>query len=546
MKDFSIKYHPYFIAIFIVAIAFLTFKNVLNHDFFDTWDDNHHILKNEDIKSLHPDNIIKIFKTSYVDMYQPINQISYNINYAISELNPFGFHLFNLILHLGVSIMMYLFLIKLGCTPVRSGIITLLFATNVLATEPVAWISARAIVFSAILIFTGLWTYTVYLTKSRTFFLALTVIIYLFSLFTRITVVVFPFLLILLEWYLGFSWRSRRLLLNKAILIIISIPVVWISLTFKQLTDSGTTFQQIAFHIVPKILWYLDFWIPVQPHSILYNWPEWFELRHISSVILLASLILIYFRFPDYRRIILFGLAFFLVSIGPYLILSVELSPTADRYGYIPLFGIYYIIGTILFDTLKSNKVRIKTTGFIIFLLLVLLNIRASSTYINMWQSSLTIWDNSARTIPDKSMIHTKLGWCYASSGQFSKAEKEWTLATELDPTDEFLFYNLASIKFILGRYNESIQDFNKAIEISSSPYFIAARGKAYYNLDSCQMAIDDFNKSISMMSTPDPQLYYLRAVCKIETGEDPCADLNNALKFGETNALYYIKNYCQ
>jgi len=546
MKNALVQHQSFLILGCILIITFLTYKGTLNNGFIDNWDDNHHILNNDHIKSINPENLKNVFRSSYVHMYQPLTELSYAMDYFLVELDPFGYHLTNLLLHFAVVVMVYILLLKLDCTPIQSGLITILFATSPLSTEPVAWISARSTLLSAFFLLAGLSLYIDYLTYRKRIYFILTLILYTLSLFTRITAVVFPFLILSVELYVGAQWKSKDLIVKKLFLLLISVPIIWIGLGFRYISDYQEGVQHIPFYILPKIIWYLDFWIPIHSHSLLYQWPKWFDIRHLSSLAFIIIVTWIFLKISVSRKMIVFGILFFLVSIGPYLIYSVDMSPVADRYGYIPFFGIYFIIGSVIFYCLNSKNAKLIVSASTLLLALVSLNIRSSTKYIDKWNNSFEIWDHSSKTVPGKSFIHSKLGGLYFSNQQYSEAESEWLIAYQIDPSDEIMAFNLGSLKYFHGNYQESINYYNEAINIRPSPMYYSARARAYYNLNMYKEAIQNFNQSISLLEKPDAELYYLRGISKIETGDPPCMDLNIALKLGNNQALSKIVKHCR
>ena len=99
--------------ILIVLITALAYANSLKNSF--VWDDIWTVVNNDSIKSWNnfPALFSKSYLTSFGEIsYRPVCTFSYFIDYFIWKLNPFGYHLTNLLLHILNAILLY-FLINL-------------------------------------------------------------------------------------------------------------------------------------------------------------------------------------------------------------------------------------------------------------------------------------------------------------------------------------------------------------------------------------------------------------------------------------------------
>jgi len=547
MKNAIVQHQSFLTLGCIIIITFLTYKNVLNNGFIEFWDDNVHVTQNEDIRSMSPGNLKKMFTSSYVAMYQPLTEISYALDYLIWELNPFGYHLTNLLLHLIAVIIVYFIVQTLGFSPIQSGLVTILFATTSLTTEPVAWISARSTLLSGAFIFAGLLIYIQYLLKDKKVYLILSLALYAIALFTRITVVVFPFLLILVDIFLKKSWLSRKFLLNKIPFLLISIPIVWIGMRYRVLNETSADAPNLIKFFVPRILYYMDHWLSVHGLAATSEWPPLLSLQHLSALAFLV-LILLALRFTQLNtKVVLFGLLFFITALGPYLLYSEKTNPVADRYGYIPLFGIYFIVGTILFEMYTSNIVPQKILASLLFVFLLSSNVIASSKYTIIWKDDFSLWYHASQVQPNRGHNRFKLGLAYIRNNQFREAETEFMKAIELDSLDYFTLFNLGGLKHETKKYQEAKVFYSEAIKLEPSVHlFYTGRAKTYIVLREFSNAIQDLNKSISLLEKPEADLYYLRGISKIETGDPPCTDLNIALKLGTAAALSKVIKHCR
>ena len=102
----------------IILISFVIYKDILNYTFIGS-DAINFVYKGR-IKSI--EDIIRIFSEAVFDgtafqnfgrFYRPILALSYGLDYSIWRLNPFGYHLTDLILHIAVSVLVFFFALSL-------------------------------------------------------------------------------------------------------------------------------------------------------------------------------------------------------------------------------------------------------------------------------------------------------------------------------------------------------------------------------------------------------------------------------------------------
>ena len=109
----AIKKEYLFVTLIILA-SFLVYSNIFHNEFI--FDDTEIIVVNDLIKDTG--NIPEIFSTDYWNgkaediFYRPLIVLSYALNYAVWNLNPFGYHLVNVLFHIFNSVLVF-FLINL-------------------------------------------------------------------------------------------------------------------------------------------------------------------------------------------------------------------------------------------------------------------------------------------------------------------------------------------------------------------------------------------------------------------------------------------------
>lgn len=123
------------------------------------WDDSALVLRDPLIRSwrLIPEGFRHFLFTDATasDFYRPIQRLTYTVDYALNGLAAPGYHLSNLILHIGAASALLLFL-KQTLTNRLALIAALIWAVHPLHSSAVAYVSGRADLLAAAFGFTGL------------------------------------------------------------------------------------------------------------------------------------------------------------------------------------------------------------------------------------------------------------------------------------------------------------------------------------------------------------------------------------------------------
>lgn len=122
----------------LALLTLLVYLPTLRNGFI--WDDNWYVTANQTLRS--PAGLIRIWTDpSASPQYYPLTYTSFWIQYQIFGLIPWPYHLGNLLLHLGSSLVLYAIL--RGFSMAGAWLGAALFAIHPLQVESVAWITER-------------------------------------------------------------------------------------------------------------------------------------------------------------------------------------------------------------------------------------------------------------------------------------------------------------------------------------------------------------------------------------------------------------------
>jgi len=148
-------------ALVLITTMIVLFPSLQNG--FTNWDDPNYLTSNLLIRSLSFDNLGKIFTTPILGVHNPLTLFTFAIEYQLwGKDNATNYHLVNLLLHLGNTLLVFFFIRLITKDLWASAIAALLFGIHPLHVESVAWISGRKDLLYAVFFLASLISYTIY------------------------------------------------------------------------------------------------------------------------------------------------------------------------------------------------------------------------------------------------------------------------------------------------------------------------------------------------------------------------------------------------
>ena len=125
---------------------------------FVNWDDKTNIVDNFSYRGLGWTQLKWMWTTYHMGHYQPLSWMTLGLDYLLWGMDPFGYHLTNVLLHGLNAVLFYFVALRLlraavgempGESPDRWALLAaLLFAVHPLRVESVAWVTERRDVLS--------------------------------------------------------------------------------------------------------------------------------------------------------------------------------------------------------------------------------------------------------------------------------------------------------------------------------------------------------------------------------------------------------------
>lgn len=546
------SYQRYFLP-FILFLTFFIFLPSLQNKFVNL-DDTQYVLENAVIKEINIDNLKSIFSEQFVGNYQPLTILSYMADYKFFGLNPFGWHLINLIFHLLNTTLVFLIVQKLVSKYNEKyiywipTITSLLFGIHTLHVESVAWVSERKDVLYAFFFLSALHIYVATLIREKTIsFLKTAIILFLFllSLLSKAQAVVLPLVFFLIDFLLQRT-LNKRVILEKIPFFLLAIAFGILAINVQGKAGAMQTFQyfpfyeRILFSCYALVMYFYKLILPINL-SCFYPYPETND--KINTVwVYISPFILIVLAFLTWMylrksKIVLFGIGFFMLTI----VLVLQLLPVgdalyADRYTYIPSIGLFFIAAHYLVPQFKNKLVVVATLIYLGFLCVFSFN------RSRVWYDSITLYNDAIGKGYKAAILYNNRGAAFTDIKDNENAIKDFTSLVELKPRYPNGWKNKGLVHERLEQKEEAIQAFTEAINYFPSDHVnYLRRGTLYLNRNDFENAIKDFSKIIELKPN-DGEGYYARseAYGKSNRLNEALHDINKAIELSPDNGQAY------
>jgi len=205
-----------------------------------------------------------------------------------------------------------------------------------------------------------------------------------------------------------------------------------------------------------------------------------FNPNVITFVILISVLTLL--SILKKSGILLFSIAWFLISIFPVSGVIPINNIIAEHYLYLPSLSIFLIIVysvLILLHRIQNLVVRI----LIISLGVSIINMFIFRTIIRTfdWRDPITFYTLSLKQNPNHIPMRNNLAMAYAEQGDITTAIKEYQTIISLGDIYPQPHHNLGNAYFAQQRYNEAEIEYKKALKIDPNFYFSVRALKSLY-----------------------------------------------------------------
>ena len=463
---------------------------------FVTWDDGLLITENPIIRGLSLHNLWLAFTSYDPELYIPLTFISYQINYAIGGLEPLGYHLGNLLLHIANVGFVYAISRRLmeAASASRSGrsrssattgaLAALIFAVHPLHTEAVVWAAARKDVLSA---FFFLLTVLCYLRSKeeinakskelRWYWISLSM--FLLALLSKVSVITWPVLMVLMDWSRGEFVKTPQVRTPAADALKRAVPFLILSLIFGiialggKIANTGFAYEKFLIGCRAVTLLLQKFLWPIHLSALYpFTKPVSFFTPELGFSVLFVFLVSVTVLFLAWRRGVklpLFAWAWFLLLLVPSFSNItkghnelLDIYVTSDRYAYLPSIGLLFVAGWLVTKLAERLPKIVYPLFFFILCVFSVLSYRQSL----FWKDTSTLFVHVSDVQPNSYVAWSNIGTEEVRRGRLHEGLQAYTKALQIRD-DATTWYNVGQILRAQGKIELAIQAYERAVESS-------------------------------------------------------------------------------
>jgi len=457
----------------LLAVSMLVYANTLPNSF--AFDDRLYAFQNPAVTHFSVRGLFAPEKASNV--LRPITFATFALNWTLGGERPYGYHLFNILLHAAVTLLLYLVLRKLlesfpEATTV-AFVAALLFAVHPIHTEAVAWISARSELLAAGFLLAA------WLLHLHDWNISALVCLVLAMMSKESAVAFLPLVLVgdyargKLKPLLRYVWTGGTIALYLA--------VFW-KLKGGRFGEKSVPFFDNPLASFPAKLRILNAFHIVWKYIGLQIYPATLSCDYSYNAILL---------YANLRHTLLWAVATLLllglwvwavwtkrsawvVAGGIYLggfIATSNFLIMGERLASLPSAGFCLLVALIWIELEKGRRTL---AGALLGILVVTL---ATRTVIRNrdWHDNFTLFSAAVRAVPGSFRAHLNLADEYMHFGRLEAARAEFQTAVAIYPDFPEAINNYGLVEFRLGHDQKARMLFERALSLN-------AKGTADYN----------------------------------------------------------------
>ncbi len=504
----------------LLFLAILAYAHTLKSSFH--YDDHHQILSNKSIRDItEPDKVISS------NRIRPILMLSFAFSYHFGKTNVFGYHLFNIILHCFVSLLIYFIAEFISRRQIKDGIqsrhhhrmiplvSSALFLLHPINTNSVTYIASRSSVMcSFFLLVSFLLFIRSTATRAHTIQISgwllylVSFLFFILSLGTKEIAAILPFLLILHHFIFlkdpDKSYNFKSLL--KYLPYFLVLPGLFLlrfyvmgaflekDPVFLRLFSRGdyiitqihviTYYYFLKFILPFELAFYSDF--PVLT-SFFLDIKSWFPVLFLSS--------LVYFSIKQInsRPFAAFGVLWIFIGLLPTSSFIPIIHVAVEHRLYLPGIGFSFTFAALLTEFMSGHDGTLlkkrSLPVLLIFLLLSVYTIKRNTEYL----TEPRLWFDVMKKSPNLVRPYYDYGHYLIERKKTDEGIQAYKEALRINFRDSKAHNNLGGVYFRLGKMKKAHLHFREAIKYDNK------NPDAHYNMGLWLLKSGKINEAFSM-----------------------------------------------
>jgi len=484
----------------IIAAAVAPYLNIFPNEF--AYDDGDFFLgwsgiKKVDIGSFFAGNLPMYHR----HVYRPIRSIIQSIVYQFSSTNPFGYHVFALVVHLLSVFLVYLIAKKIS-NKIVALVAAMIFALLPVHTMSIAFMTASFDIAGIVFLLIAFYLYLLFRESAKKKHFYGSILLGLVAFFTYELTLILPLLIILYD----FCFKKITKEQIKYYVSYFSGALLFLIIRFSVLKEiyreqflTEIDFFSRMLTMSKAFIRYIYLTIVNFPLSVYYDTEISYSLadiKAVGSILIISGLIgLAIFFYKRNFKIYTFIIGWFFISLLPVSNIIPIAFFVSEQYLYLASFAWVLLIGSLFGKFYQKKKL-------IVLLLIILVLAYGSLTWQRnkVWQNDAVLWQNVLAKQPDSVKAYNNLAFYYRNQEDYQTAQKYLKKALEIKPEYSLAYVNLGEICIEQEHFKEAVKYFEKAIALR--PNYAASYynlGFCYYNLGQLEKAEENYQKAIKI-----------------------------------------------
>jgi protein O-mannosyl-transferase len=471
---------------------------------FLNWDDDVNFQRNVAYRGLGRDQIQWAFTSVVFGHYIPLTRLTFSLNYVLGGMNPWGYHLLNVLLHGANAALFYVVARRLLAAASGSGsqdarndlavsaaaaVAALVFGVHPLRVEAVAWVTGRADVLCTTFVFLATWAYLRAVEGPGPGHRGLILVAagaLAAALLSKAAVWPFSVSLLLLDVYplhrrcrLGWWPLLREKIPLFVVTLVAAVPITY-ALRYGAVVTGVEQYGVVARITLAAYSFVVSAWRFLWPAALspLYEMPTSvspldprFGFAVAAAVLVTAALIFLRRYWPGGLAAWTFS-ALMLASTSSGVRKTTDVAP--DRYSYLAGLGFALLVGGVLLGLVRFVRSGVlgRPVGWVAAVagLAAIAGLSTESwSYSRVWREPESLWRWAVELDPTCSVCHSKLGESVlgdpAEALRAAEAENLFRRAIALRPDRPHAYFNLGTALIVQGRYAEAEAPLQRYLE---------------------------------------------------------------------------------
>lgn len=529
--------------VLLLAAVILAYGTTLANGFAQ--DDQLYILRNRAVTA--PSLKALFTPNEATSVFRPVTFASLAANWALQGNRPLSYHAVNLVLHAGVTLLLYLVL-RTHLAPaaeasVLAFVSSLLFAVHPIHTEAVASIVGRAELFAAGF-FLAAWLLHL---QDRPFF---AIVCFVLAVLSKESAVAFLPLILVTDYtngklkpllryleigavtvvYLLLLWKVGGGRFSHAFIPFLDNPLGILPAKLRVLNALRVAWKYVALQAYPGVL------------SSDYSYNEillYSTWRHLFPALLLTLCVMGLWVLVVWKKRAALAAAGAIYSAG-FAVTANLLIPTGtimgERLAYLPSAGFCLLIAVLWFKLAAR-----KPAAAWVLLGVVAVALGARTIVRNRdWRDDFSLWTAAVRAVPGSAKAHESAAVQYGLRGEYDVARSEFEEALRIYPDFPAAYESYGLLEASVGHDVKALDLLKRALAMSDKDSMNSGLANVAVQL----MKLNQNDEALALLNQDIAQFpeyaraWSNRAVLHYRRGETPLArtDAQTALRLDPEN----------